>query len=47
MGVVLDEAEAAGGLLEAIKAHDKALDLADFREELVDLFFGGVKGPNQ
>jgi hypothetical protein len=28
VGVVLDKAETAGGLLETIKAHDQALDLA-------------------
>ena len=28
MGVILDEAEATGGLLEAIEAHNEALDLA-------------------
>lgn len=44
MGVVLDEAEAAGGLGEAVEAHDEALDLADLGEELVDLLFGGVEG---
>lgn len=44
MGVVLDEAEAARGLLEAIKAHDEALDLAALAEELVDLLLGGVEG---
>lgn len=30
VGVVLDEAEAAGSLLEAVEAHDEALNLAAF-----------------
>jgi hypothetical protein len=42
--VVLDEAEAAGCLLEAVKAHDEAFDLAAFAEQLVDLFLGCVEG---
>jgi hypothetical protein len=42
--VVLDEAEAAGRLLEAVEAHDEALDLAAFAEQLVNLLFGGVEG---
>ena len=44
VGVVLDEAEAAGRLLEAVEAHDQALDLAALAEELVDLLLGGVEG---
>ena len=44
MSVVFDEAEAAGGLLEAIQAHDEALDLTTLGEELVDLLLGGVEG---
>lgn len=43
MGVVFDEAEAAGGLVESVEAHDEALDLATFGEELVDLLFCSVK----
>lgn len=43
MGVVLDEAEAAGRLGEAVEAHDQALDLAHLREELVDLLLRGVE----
>lgn len=42
--VVLDEAEAAGRLLEAVEAHDEALDLAALGEQLVDLLLGGVEG---
>lgn len=30
VGVVLDETEAAGSLLETVKTHDQALDLAAF-----------------
>jgi hypothetical protein len=44
MGVVLDEAKAAGGLIEAVKAHDQTFDLAAFGEQLVDLLFGCVEG---
>ena len=44
MGVILDKAEAAGRLLEAIQPHDQALDLATFAEEFVDLLLGGVEG---
>ena len=44
MSVVLDEAEAAGSLLEAIEAHNQSSDLAALGEELVDLFLGGVEG---
>lgn len=43
MGVVFDEAEAAGRLGEPVEAHDEALDLAALGEELVDLLFGGVE----
>jgi hypothetical protein len=42
--VVLDEAEAAGRLLEAVKPHDEALDLAAFAEQLVYLLLGRVEG---
>ena len=42
--VVLDEAEAAGRLGEAVEAHDEALDLAALGEELVDLLLSGVEG---
>ena len=42
--VVLDEAEAAGRLVEAVQAHDQALDAAAFAEELVDLLLGRVEG---
>lgn len=44
MGIVLHEAEAAGGLVEPVEAHHQALDLAALGEELVDLLFGCVKG---
>lgn len=44
MCVVLDEAEAAGRLGEAVEAHYQALDLAGFGEELVDLLLCGVEG---
>lgn len=43
MGVVLDEAETAGGLVEPVQSHDQALDLAALRKELVDLLLGGVE----
>ena len=42
--VVPDKAEAAICFLEAIQAHDEALDLAAFQEEHVDLLFSGVEG---
>lgn len=42
--VVLDEAEAAGRLVEAVQPHDEALETADFGEELVDLLLGRVEG---
>jgi hypothetical protein len=42
--VVLDEAEATGRLLKAVKAHDEALDLTAFAKQLVYLLFGGVEG---
>jgi len=42
--VVLDEAEAAGRLVEAVQAHDQALDAAALAEQLVDLFLGRVEG---
>lgn len=44
MRVVLDEAEAAGGFVEAVQAHDQALDAAALAEELVDLLLGRVEG---
>ena len=44
MRVVLDEAEAAGGFVEAVQAHDQALDAAAFAEELVDLLLRCVEG---
>ena len=44
MRVVLDKAEAAGRLVEAVEAHDQALDAAALAEELVDLLFGRVEG---
>jgi len=44
VGVVLDEAEATRRLLEAVEAHDEALDFAALAEELVDLLLGGVEG---
>lgn len=44
MGVVLHKAEAAGRFVEAIQAHDQALDAAAFAEELVDLLLGRVEG---
>lgn len=43
MCVVLYEAEATRCLLEAIEAHNEALDLAAFAEKLVYLLFGGVE----
>jgi len=42
--VVLDEAEAARGLGEAVEAHDQPLDLAALAEEFVDLLLRGVEG---
>jgi hypothetical protein len=42
--VVLNEAEAARCLLEAVEAHDQALDFAAFAEKLVYLLFGCVEG---
>lgn len=44
VGKVFDKAEAAGGLVEAVQAHDQALDLAALAEELVDLLLGGEEG---
>lgn len=44
VSVVLDEAEAARCLLEAVEAHDQAFDLAAFAKQLVDLLLGGVEG---
>ena len=34
-GVVLEEAEAAGSLLDFIQAHDDTLDISRFTEQLV------------
>jgi hypothetical protein len=42
--VVLDKAEPARRLLEAVEAHDEPLDLAAFGEKLVDLLLGSVEG---
>ncbi|KAL1430767.1 hypothetical protein MTO96_002366 [Rhipicephalus appendiculatus] len=42
--VVLDEAEAARRLVEAVQPHDHLLDVAALGEELVDLFLGRVEG---
>lgn len=44
MRVVLDKAEAAGRLVEAVQAHDQALDAAALAEQLVNLFLRGVEG---
>lgn len=44
VGVVLDEAEATGCLLESIETHHEALDLSALGEQLVDLLFGGIEG---
>jgi hypothetical protein len=44
MGIVLDETEAAGRLLESVKTHDETFYFATFGKEFVDLFFGGVEG---
>ena len=44
MRIVLHEAEAAGGFVEAVEAHYQPFDLAAFGEEFVDLFFRGVEG---
>ena len=44
MRVVLDEAEAAGGFVEAVQPHDEAFYSAALAEELVDLLFGRVEG---
>lgn len=44
MGIVFDKAETAGCFVEPVQAHHEALDLAAFREEFVDLFFGCVEG---
>jgi hypothetical protein len=44
MSVVLDKAKAAGCLLEAVEAHNKALDLTDLGKKLMDLLFSGVEG---
>lgn len=40
VGEVLDEAEAAGGLVEAVQPHDEPLDLAALAEQLVHLLLG-------
>lgn len=44
MRVVLDKAEAARRLVEAVQPHDQPLDAAAFAEELVDLLFRCVEG---
>lgn len=44
MSIILDEAEAAGRFVEAVQAHDQALDAAAFAEEFVDLLLGRVEG---
>jgi hypothetical protein len=44
VGVVLDEAEATGRLLETVEAHNEAFNLAALAKQLVDLLFGGVEG---
>lgn len=44
MGVILDEAESAGRLVEPVEAHDEPLDFAALGEELVDLLLGRVEG---
>ena len=44
MRVVLDEAEAAGRLVEAVQPHDQPLDAAALAEELVDLLLRRVEG---
>lgn len=44
MRVVLDKTEAAGRFVEAVQAHDQALDAAAFAKELVDLLLGRVEG---
>ena len=42
--VVLDEAKSAGRLLVLVEPHDDPFDVARHREELEDLFLGGVEG---
>lgn len=44
VGKVLDEAEAAGGLVEAVEPHDEPLDLAALAEQLVHLLLGREEG---
>lgn len=41
---LLNKAEAAGGLLVAVKSHDDTLDLAAFGKEFIDLLLGGEEG---
>ena len=43
VGVVLDEAEAAGRLVEPVQPHDEPLDLSALAKELVDLLLGCVE----
>jgi hypothetical protein len=45
VGVIFHEAETTRRLLEAVQTHDQTLDLSDLGKQLVNLFFGGVKGP--
>ncbi|RUP47905.1 hypothetical protein BC936DRAFT_145189 [Jimgerdemannia flammicorona] len=42
--VVFNKAEPAWHLLVPIQPHDDMLDLAIFREQLIDLLLGGVEG---
>lgn len=44
MREVLDEAEAAGRLLETVEAHDQSLDLTALAEQLIDLLLGREEG---
>lgn len=44
VGKVLDEAEAAWGLVEAVEPHDEALDLAALAKQLVHLLLGREEG---
>jgi len=43
-GVILDEAEAAGGLVVLVEAHHDALHIPRLGEQFVDLLLGGVEG---
>lgn len=44
MRKVLNKAEAAGRLVEAVEPHDQPLDLAALAEQLVDLLLGREEG---